>query len=481
MKKNLYFLMILTMLLGLLSGCGGSKGEMPEEKNSAPVEEEPTEAPPVEEPVIAPTPTVFFGVEANTVVPQWDEFVFEQNPVAAAAAYVDLLQNAFGFTVTEQSTDDQASRWSLQYGDNENAGLDISSVFTQAEKYVVTVIYSQSIRWQDGAVYDWPEQTKEDAFAPDPEFFLNIGADSVEGGHWVFTLEGKPGLMALEYIDILSTVYGMAEVDSYIAEEACSWRLRKGDDEDATIRLDLDRRGDGLWEVRFDFGTHVTPVQAETWSGDGKEEPEDAAQGSAMNDPSVLPDFLDYGASAGFRQGTTSSDDAVVFLSEADSAWDVAEAYVQRLLDMGYWVSDTEEKSNQFMDVYRWYLTHDDVDGSAVKGSAQVYVKYMISIPYKSDDPHTEVSITFGSGVTYGGDSKTGSGSSGGSSSSGGSFTPEFAKLDCLTCKGSGNCKTCGGYGEVRKYAGAGESVRAKCDTCRGSGNCKACGGSGKR
>ena len=379
----------MALLLGLLSGCGGDQAVQPEENHETPAEEAPAEERGVKvEPVTAPTPAVFFGVEANSVIPQWDEFVFEKDTMSAAAAYVDLLQNAFGFRVTEQSIGDQSSRWSLEYGDRENAGIDILSRFTDVEKYVVTIVYAQAIRWQDGAVYDWPEPQAEDALVPEPD---------------------------------------------ELAQE---------------------------------------PVH----------EPE-----AVRDDPSVLPDFMVYGASAGFRQGTTSSDNVVALLSEEDSVRDTTEEYVQRLLDMGYRITDTEEKANQYMDVYRWYLTHDAVGGSTVEGSAQVCVKHMLHIPYQSDDPYTEVSITFGSGVTYAGDSASGSGSSGsgssgsGSSSSRDTFTPEFAKLDCLKCRGDGDCNTCNGYGEVRRYAGAGETVRAKCNTCHGSGKCNSCGGSGKR
>ena len=60
-------------------------------------------------------------------------------------------------------------------------------------------------------------------------------------------------------------------------------------------------------------------------------------------------------------------------------------------------------------------------------------------------------------------------------------YQPEFSKLDCLTCRGDGDCNTCNGYGEVERYAGAGDTVRAKCSSCYGSGNCRTCGGSGKR
>ncbi len=70
------------------------------------------------------------------------------------------------------------------------------------------------------------------------------------------------------------------------------------------------------------------------------------------------------------------------------------------------------------------------------------------------------------------------------SSSSDSTYSPnvaEFAKLDCLTCRGDGDCNTCNGYGEVERYAGAGDTVTSKCSSCYGSGNCRTCGGSGKR
>lgn len=60
-------------------------------------------------------------------------------------------------------------------------------------------------------------------------------------------------------------------------------------------------------------------------------------------------------------------------------------------------------------------------------------------------------------------------------------FIPEFAKQDCLTCRGDGDCNTCNGYGKVERYAGAGDTVTSVCSSCHGSGNCRTCGGSGKR
>ncbi len=77
------------------------------------------------------------------------------------------------------------------------------------------------------------------------------------------------------------------------------------------------------------------------------------------------------------------------------------------------------------------------------------------------------------------------SGSSGGSSypgvpDAGDPYIPDFAKQDCLTCGGDGDCNSCNGYGTIERYSPGG-SVTSNCPYCYGSGNCRTCGGSGKR
>lgn len=71
-------------------------------------------------------------------------------------------------------------------------------------------------------------------------------------------------------------------------------------------------------------------------------------------------------------------------------------------------------------------------------------------------------------------------GSEGGSGSgivgSDGVYVPDHSKLDCLTCRGSGDCTSCGGSGYT--YFG---DYKTACTRCHKSGNCSSCGGSGKR
>lgn len=192
-------------------------------------------------------------------------------------------------------------------------------------------------------------------------------------------------------------------------------------------------------------------------------------------DPSVLPDFLVLDTSKSFTQGRANAKNVVAFLSDADDVGDVTEAYVQNLLRMGYRISDTEEKSNQYMRVYRWYLTHADVSGTTVQDTAQVCVKHMLHIPYKSGEPYTEVSITYGSGVTYAGETMTGSG--GGSGSSGGSSS---TRTPCSICNRTGDCQTCGGDGYL--WSSAADKKNRNCYSCRNhNGKCTYCNGTGWR
>lgn len=79
------------------------------------------------------------------------------------------------------------------------------------------------------------------------------------------------------------------------------------------------------------------------------------------------------------------------------------------------------------------------------------------------------------------GESSSNHGSDSNSSGDSGVYTPPHAKLDCLTCGGSGRCTTCGGYGKVERYQGAGNTVSATCPSCYGSRKCRTCHGSGKR
>ncbi len=445
-----------------------------------------------------PDPETFFGVSGDHYrYDSWYEhnIEFETEDVTKdmTDAYVDLLGSSeFPFVLND--TIDHFGGGMVRYVFEYNGSQELYDAKSWQimveynpghEQVAVEIRNSGNFRLVPVEPYasdSVSEESMESTYVPDPEFFFNTGAAEKGDNSMTLVLSGTPGVAVFEYISVLKDSCGMTEIDSYTEAENWQWRLQKGGNENATVSIALDKRGDGDWDVSFLFGDSVTLVQAETWSGgDGIPDSEPAPTPEptpeptpAPDDPSVIPDFLAHDSSGSFYQRTTSSDNVVGFLSEEDSVRYVTEDYVQLLLDMGYYISDTEEKSNQFMDVYRWYLTHDDVGGSTVEGSAQVFVKHMLHIPYKSDDPYTTVSITFGSGVTYEGDSQTGSGSGSGGSGSGSSS----ARTPCSICNRTGDCQTCGGDGYL--WSSASDKEDRNCYKCRNhNGKCTNCNGAG--
>lgn len=191
--------------------------------------------------------------------------------------------------------------------------------------------------------------------------------------------------------------------------------------------------------------------------------------------PEVLPDFLAQDFAGDFRAGTSAYDHAVCFLAAGDDHFEVAEAYVQLLLDMGYRITKTDEKVKRTYSRYQWNLYHDGVDSTTIEDDTHVRVKILSRA--NDGDPKTEISIGYGIGIIYGGDEQYQGGGGDGSTGGGnGTYVPDHSKLPCLTCGGDGNCTTCGGDG----YTGFG-SAKAGCRSCHGDGKCRSCGGSGTR
>lgn len=105
-----------------------------------------------------------------------------------------------------------------------------------------------------------------------------------------------------------------------------------------------------------------------------------------------------------------------------------------------------------------------------------------------ADKGYTSITLYYSSDLVPGDYGDRGSVAPGGATGSSGTdskrhepYTPDFAKLPCLTCGGDGDCNSCGGYRTIQEYIGNGEYIKTLCRDCRGSGNCKKCGGSGTR
>ena len=325
-------------------------------------------------------------------------------------------------------------------------------------------------------------ETTEPAYAPDPEFFFNTGAAEKGDNSMTLVLSETPGDAVFAYLSVLKNSYGMTQVDSYTETEAWQWRLQKGGDENATVTVGLDKRGDGDWDLSFIFGENVTLVQAETQSGgDGIPDPEptptpestpeptpEPAPEPEVTDPSVLPDFLAHDSSGKFEMLSESRTGEALYKADSDQLKYVAEDYMDLLAEMGYTVVyeyDNEHTSSTttIRDLY-----HSGVDAGAVLDDSEGQVRVHINTYTRWNE--TDVAIFYSDGITM-------ENFDGGSGSGGGSDDDFFD--ECDWCDGSGKCGTCGGSGDDRKFQAGLGWVEQNCFDCGGTGRCDWCNGTG--
>lgn len=145
------------------------------------------------------------------------------------------------------------------------------------------------------------------------------------------------------------------------------------------------------------------------------------------------------------------------------------------------WVSGRNNRAKRYDFTYTG--THPDIQ--SIQGEDEAHwFDVQLTIYYDEGDEEFSLQLHFcqaftvkDPGTRASADVSGGSagGSSGGSSGDG-VDVPQFAKLDCLTCRGDGDCTRCGGDG----YTGFGDA-KAGCNRCHGNGKCTACNGTGKR
>lgn len=197
-------------------------------------------------------------------------------------------------------------------------------------------------------------------------------------------------------------------------------------------------------------------------------------------DPAVLPSFDRYDPTTRFFEANESTVGKAIYEISDHEFYTVVADYVEALEQYGWKEVDSDHviyNDTLIGVVSSWELRNKDVEGNlrvsvkAWNDSGRCYVTFIMPEGLQMED----FSLNHGT-------VDTSSSNSGGSSDDDDfydrdeTFVPEFAKLDCLTCRGDGDCNTCGGDG----YTGFGDA-KAGCRTCHGDGDCRACGGSGKR
>ncbi len=195
-------------------------------------------------------------------------------------------------------------------------------------------------------------------------------------------------------------------------------------------------------------------------------------------DPAVLPSFDRYDPTTCFYEADESSVGKAIYEISRYEGYQPVVDYVEALEQYGWNEVDSNHVIYNDTDigvVSSWELRNKDVEGNlrvkvaAWEESDRCYVTFTMPQGLQMEG----FSMNHGTVVDT---SSSGSGGDDDFYDRDEAFVPEFAKLDCLTCRGDGDCNTCGGDG----YTGFGDA-KAGCRTCHGDGDCRACGGSGKR
>lgn len=304
------------------------------------------------------------------------------------------------------------------------------------------------------------EAQASDPFAiPDLAYYL--GAEISEPvaaydyGRRIKNPEAIPMEALRSYVALLERNYDMVMVygDPMEDSDEHEWELQLRGDSEAFINILFTDGQHILYYIEGD----LVAAQLEVWKGNAGQ----------TSDPSVLPDFLKLDTSGEFVYETDSLASLIVFF--AKGSFDlryVAEDYVQALIDMGYKVTDTETKKTRSFDIFRWYLSHPDVDGALVNRKGQVCIKYQLSD--LSGCEGTYLSIEHGSGITYGGDIIK-------NTHDNRSDSDDW----CSACDGTGKCSHCKGTGQKKRLQpGTSTWLTQDCTSCT-QGKCSFCNGRG--
>ena len=217
----------------------------------------------------------------------------------------------------------------------------------------------------------------------------------------------------------------------------------------------------GGTEVQIDYSDSLT---LEEWDATVQAASElELEPEPQSSDPAVLPDFLKTGTDYEVSSNTTTYW-RIYTADHMDIS--AVEAYIQQLLDMGYTIVHTEERSNSLGGMYRlWEFAHMDVDADAISThGAQVTVE---SMTYGEWDEQG-LDIEFSHDITMDSNSISSE-----PSSTGGGY------VDCPSCSG-GNCTACNGSKGEYSYSPGLDREWEECWKCNGTGDCSRCGGDGQ-
>lgn len=329
------------------------------------------------------------------------------------------------------------------------------------------------------------EPQPELATAPDPDFYLNTGSDSIIGEYRVYCFNGNPTEAVQHYVSVLQDQYAMTLVESYSDGSTLGWYLQRGSNENADVDVSINCTGGINWELWISFGSDVELIAAQTW-----DEPiVPTISGPTLPSPDAF--FNNQLARNEDFYSEKNERYAISFKADIDNGTLAMQEYVFLLFDGKYnlELSFEEEDTVQTLKTFRYVFTYtggEDVpdtvdDYNKIQGDLLVYIQrngktetVLMTLYFQ---PNVYAFIDFGDRTSYSLVDCSGNQSNTDSDDLGGTDT---ARQECNICRGTGECKTCNGDGYL--WSSASDKEDRNCYKCHPNyGDCPYCNGTGWR
>lgn len=431
-------LVLLALVLALMPGCGGGRGE------PAPVTEQTdglaVVAPEIQQPQIDGTlvqsPVAFFARTNGVDYPFENEQDVDNVSAEMVQAYMDLLVNEFGYVLNDEDLSFVCNTWRfLLPGSGTDPGEynvynDVKVIHYYDSDFhdntLDVTVSNENYRFADFGyrytgenVQSWSGQRATDAYILQKNHYVNasdgalrVPAREREESSYSYTKPFASEFYTYTSINGLCSLIVNGSGQETHSALLCDFNNFESNDNDMLLVWHED--GSDLLKLRWEKGTFQS---GEVYN---------------LNDILVYGDIdIDYG-------GETYTVNSV-------------DAFTLRPL----WLDRAGETDS---------LVYFYIEVGDGEGGTELTLEGLVAAPFNLAANSTHTSAGDGGSV------------SSGIAKPGKPNVAQHSRLDCLTCHGDGDCNNCGGSGYV--YYGG---TRTACSTCNRSGNCRACGGTGKR
>lgn len=441
----------------------------------------------VPEPARAPDPDTYFGTEIGLDENRKYNITFLENPAQAINDYLHLLEDNYGMMRIYSNNSDNVQQRSMQKGEDEYAFVSLELTACDDGSYALWIMYGTPVELVQAEVAETPPAIKPAPIhVPDPNTFFGT-----EEGWWTDRLyyghfSDDPTDAINHYLNLLKDSCGMELVYSYTEERYEDRTMQKGEDENASVFLQINYGDDGTYTLWIQYGDAVEPVHAETWGTPLKEVI--VVSGPQLQDPGLF-----FGGIESQDTDYSAEGNLVYYrLPFGDKSVEAALEYADLITGASY-PFRLESHLNEtilYLKNQKFYYSYTGSEDLSLvskyeceDGGRTYHPHVYLSIQKNGMGGYVGVTLVFSpdieltdAGFRCSIELEGTVGSSSGSSSS--SVGSSNARTPCGVCDRSGNCQTCDGDGYLMSAASGKED--RNCYACRNhNGKCTSCNGTG--